>query len=170
MRTELCSWRLCPSPGMYEVTSMPFVRRTRATLRSAELGFFGVVVYTRVHTPRFCGQLLRAGEAVLARIFDRPFLTSWLIVGIRGNPRNGPVYGSDGYPSRVAEVFGAHDGRVGANGGRKTVIEHPIGSNFELHDRFPSAAPPGRRCQGESEQREPAARVDRRASVLVGLA
>jgi hypothetical protein len=32
------------------------VNRTRATLRSAEFGFFGVVVYTRVHTPRFCGQ------------------------------------------------------------------------------------------------------------------
>jgi len=31
------------------------VKRTRATLRSAELGFFGVVVYTRVHTPRFWG-------------------------------------------------------------------------------------------------------------------
>ena len=29
--------------------------RTRATLRRAELGFFGVVVYTRVHTPRRCG-------------------------------------------------------------------------------------------------------------------
>src|SRR5213083_1234168 len=100
-----CSWRLCPTPGMYVVTSMPFVSRTRATLRSAELGFFGVVVYTRVHTPRFCGQLLSAGEAVLARIFDRPFLTSWLIVGIRGNPRNGPVYGSGAHPSRVPEVF-----------------------------------------------------------------
>jgi hypothetical protein len=29
---------------MYEVTSMPLVNRTRATLRSAEFGFFGVVV------------------------------------------------------------------------------------------------------------------------------
>ena len=37
------------------MTSKPFVRRTLATLRSAEFGFFGVVVYTRVHTPRFCG-------------------------------------------------------------------------------------------------------------------
>jgi hypothetical protein len=45
-----------PSPGMYEVTSMPLVRRTRQTLRSAEFGFFGVVVYTRTQTPRFCGQ------------------------------------------------------------------------------------------------------------------
>jgi hypothetical protein len=30
-------------------------------LRSAEFGFFGVVVYTRVHTPRFCGLALSAG-------------------------------------------------------------------------------------------------------------
>jgi hypothetical protein len=43
---------------------MPFVRRTRATLRSAEFGFFGVEVYTRVQTPRFCGQLCSAGLAV----------------------------------------------------------------------------------------------------------
>jgi hypothetical protein len=34
-------------------------------LRSAELGFFGVVVYTRVQTPRRCGQLASAGEALL---------------------------------------------------------------------------------------------------------
>ena len=38
---------------------MPLVSRTLATFRSAELGFFGVVVYTRTHTPRFCGQLLQ---------------------------------------------------------------------------------------------------------------
>jgi hypothetical protein len=38
---------------MYVVTSMPLVNRTRATFRSAEFGFFGVVVYTRVQTPRF---------------------------------------------------------------------------------------------------------------------
>jgi hypothetical protein len=29
---------------MYAVTSMPEVKRTRATLRNAEFGFFGVVV------------------------------------------------------------------------------------------------------------------------------
>ena len=34
---------------------MPLVSRTRATLRSAEFGFFGVTVRTCVHTPRFCG-------------------------------------------------------------------------------------------------------------------
>lgn len=51
-------------PGMYAVTSMPLVRRTRATLRSAEFGFLGVVVYTRVHTPRRCGEPLSAGVRV----------------------------------------------------------------------------------------------------------
>ena len=51
---------------------MPFVRRTRHTLRSAEFGFFGVVVYTRTQTPRFCGQALRAGDAVLKRAAVRP--------------------------------------------------------------------------------------------------
>ena len=40
-----------PSPGMYAPTSIWLVSRTRATLRSAEFGFFGVVVYTRVQTP-----------------------------------------------------------------------------------------------------------------------
>ena len=45
---------------------MPLVRRTRATLRSAEFGFFGVFVYTRVHTPRRWGAPLRAGVLVLS--------------------------------------------------------------------------------------------------------
>src|SRR6266513_2908487 len=53
-RTTECSWRLWPSPGMYAPTSMPLVRRTRATFRRAEFGFFGVIVYTRVQTPRRC--------------------------------------------------------------------------------------------------------------------
>src|SRR3954470_6552408 len=64
---------------------MPLVRRTRATLRSAELGFFGVVVYTRVHTPRRCGLPLSAGVFVLGVFAWRPLRTSWLIVGIRAS-------------------------------------------------------------------------------------
>jgi len=32
-----------------------FERRTRATFRNAEFGFFGVIVLTTVQTPRFCG-------------------------------------------------------------------------------------------------------------------
>src|SRR6187397_2739866 len=82
MSTTLCSCRLCPSPGMYDVTSIPFVRRTRATLRSAEFGFFGVCVYTRVQTPRFWGAPRSAGVLVRDLGATRPFLTSWFTVGI----------------------------------------------------------------------------------------
>jgi hypothetical protein len=63
------------------VTSNPFVSRTRATFRSAEFGFLGVEVYTRVQTPRFCGQLLSAGLEVFQRGGLRPLRTSWLNVG-----------------------------------------------------------------------------------------
>src|SRR5438132_8081942 len=73
-------------PGMYAVTSMPEVSRTRATLRSAELGFFGVVVKTRVHTPRRCGEPLRAGVLVFSAFDSRPLRTSWAIVGTRFFP------------------------------------------------------------------------------------
>src|SRR5690242_3348185 len=66
---------------MYVVTSIPFVSRTRATFRSAEFGFLGVEVYTRVQTPRFCGQLLSAGLEVFQRGGFRPLRTSWLNVG-----------------------------------------------------------------------------------------
>ena len=60
---------------------MPDERRTRATFRRAEFGFFGVVVYTRVHTPRFCGLPFRAGVFFLSTDFLRPLRTSWLMVG-----------------------------------------------------------------------------------------
>src|SRR5579863_1251348 len=81
MSTIECSCRLWPTPGIYVVTSIPLVSRTRATLRSAELGFLGVVVYTRVQTPRRCGQACNAGLAVLYRVALRPLRTSWLNVG-----------------------------------------------------------------------------------------
>jgi hypothetical protein len=55
---------------------MPLVKRTRATFRKAELGFFGVWVYTRVQTPRFCGHPCNAGLAVLYRGLLRPARTS----------------------------------------------------------------------------------------------
>jgi hypothetical protein len=57
------------------------VSRTRATLRSAEFGFFGVEVYTRVQTPRFWGELFRAGVPDLVIKRRRPLRISWLIVG-----------------------------------------------------------------------------------------
>src|SRR6478609_8014880 len=77
-----CSCRLWPSPGMYAVTSTWLVSLTRATLRSAEFGFFGVVVYTRVHTPRRCGLPLRAAVFTLGILSRRPLRTSWLMVGM----------------------------------------------------------------------------------------
>src|SRR5580658_1758833 len=67
--------------------------RTRATLRRAELGFFGVVVYTRVHTPRRCGAAtfflrplpdFRPGVASFFFGATRPLRTSCEVVGIRG--------------------------------------------------------------------------------------
>src|SRR5688572_7328807 len=61
---------------------MPLVRRTRATLRRAEFGFLGVVVYTRVHTPRRCGLPLSAAVLVLATLSWRPLRTSCWIVGM----------------------------------------------------------------------------------------
>jgi hypothetical protein len=72
------------------VTSIPLVSRTRATFRSAEFGFLEVEVYTRVQTPRFCGQLSSAGLEVFQRGGFRPLRTSWLNVGTN-------------YPHRVAK-------------------------------------------------------------------
>src|SRR5215470_963731 len=76
---------------------MPLVKRTRAILRSAEFGFFGVIVRTCRQTPRFCGapgmatwrwrrlfQFLRiAGALILAILALRPWRTSWLMVGTK---------------------------------------------------------------------------------------
>jgi hypothetical protein len=62
---------------------MPLVRRTRATLRSAEFGFFGVVVKTRVHTPRRCGEPFRAGVLVFDDFELRPARISCWMVGTR---------------------------------------------------------------------------------------
>src|SRR5579862_7310321 len=71
---------------------MPLVSRTRATFRRAEFGFFGVVVYTRVQTPRRCGAAtfflrplpdLRPGVASFFLGAVRPLRISWLVVGMR---------------------------------------------------------------------------------------
>src|SRR5215216_6403242 len=64
------------------MTSKPLVRRTFATLRSAEFGFFGVVVYTRVQTPRRKGFDLSAGDFSFLRTSLRLRRTSWLMVGM----------------------------------------------------------------------------------------
>src|ERR1051325_6596973 len=66
------------------MTSLPFVRRTFATLRIAEFGFLGVRVMTCTHTPRRKGLPSKAGDFDLAVTLRRPLRTSWLMVGIRG--------------------------------------------------------------------------------------
>src|SRR3954463_6238836 len=67
---------------MYAVTSTWLVSLTRATFRSAEFGFLGVVVYTRVHTPRRCGLPLSAAVLVLVTLSWRPLRTSCWIGGM----------------------------------------------------------------------------------------
>src|SRR3954466_13895107 len=64
------------------MTSKPLVSRTLATLRSAEFGFFGVVVYTRVQTPRFWGHPWSAGTEFRDFGRSRPWAISWLMVGM----------------------------------------------------------------------------------------
>src|SRR5260221_13861300 len=90
---------------MYAVTSRPFVKRTRAILRSAEFGFLGVVVRTCVHTPRFWGAppalrsrdwwnelsvYWRAGDLLLLFLGCRPLRINWLIVGMKTTPSSSP--------------------------------------------------------------------------------
>src|SRR5215203_2356398 len=91
---------------MYAVTSMPLVRRTRATFRSAEFGFFGVVVYTRVQTPRRWGAPFSAGVLPLAGLDARPFLTSCWIVGTRW----AFPFSSAGLSAAVPRARGARSG------------------------------------------------------------
>src|SRR3954454_16749198 len=71
---------------------MPLVRRTRAILRRAELGFLGVIVATRVQTPRRWGAAtgfllpwadLRPGVVTFFFGRLRPLRTSWLMLGMR---------------------------------------------------------------------------------------
>lgn len=70
---------VCPENSSRGTATRSNVRH----LRKAELGFLGVVVYTRVHTPRLCGHACSAGLAVLYRGGLRPFRTSWINVGTK---------------------------------------------------------------------------------------
>src|SRR5258707_5665541 len=97
------------------MTSKPLVRRTLATLRSAEFGFFGVVVYTRVQTPRFCGDCCSAGTFLRDFCTTRGLAISWLIVGIVHPCSRETVIGSaksfetTGLIGRIARVIPAQN-------------------------------------------------------------
>jgi hypothetical protein len=58
------------------------VKRTLATLRKAEFGFLGVVVYTRMQTPLRCGHLSNAPDLLLYLAFVLPLRINCCIVGI----------------------------------------------------------------------------------------
>src|SRR5277367_6008475 len=96
---------------MYEETSKPLVRRTRQTLRKAELGFFGVVVYTRVQTPRFCGEAARAGTLDFQAGSFRPVRINWVVVAI--NTFRGPSRYIEG-PLMLKQKLRAHARHWGA--------------------------------------------------------
>ena len=66
----------------HKQVALPLVNLTLATLRIAELGFLGVVVYTLVQTPLLCGQESNAGDLLLSAATYLPFLTNCCIVGI----------------------------------------------------------------------------------------
>src|SRR5436305_11882584 len=109
---------------------MPPEMRTRATLRSAEFGFFGVVVYTRVHTPRRCG----AATFFLRPLPDfRPGVASFFAFGWR--------------PLRIScEVVGMRSGSLAATAG-------PIPPH-EMENKPPyGAVLPSRRGGGERRWR-----------------
>lgn len=78
------------------MTSIPFFNLTRATFRRAELGFFGVIVKTRVQVPDAWGHPLSAGDFVFDCGAWRQFRTNWLIVGndllplVLNNPETEP--------------------------------------------------------------------------------
>src|SRR5687768_8275107 len=98
----------------------------RATLRRAEFGFFGVTVYTRVHTPRRWGAATRClrpfpdfrpGVASFLLGALRPLRTSWLVVGMRpariDESGRGPAGGSGGAAQRLVEAGQLQPGGLG---------------------------------------------------------
>jgi len=59
----------------------PVVSLTLATLRLAELGFFGFAMIRRVTTPFLCGEVSRSGDLDFSCFFGTLFARiDWLIV------------------------------------------------------------------------------------------
>src|SRR4029453_4823499 len=126
---------------------MPLDRRTRAALRRAELGFLGVWVNTRVHTPRRWGAPLSAGVLTFDVLDWRPLRTScWM-----GGTRN----------------LAADDcrGRAGGDRGRRADASRPTGHPRGRHAPAatsdprigPQLATPGLRRHPRPARRAPSA-------------
>src|SRR5579871_3393221 len=138
---------------------MPLVRRTRAILRSAELGFLGVIVETRVQTPRRCGAPCSAGVLVFSRLELRPLRINWLTVGIGFVSLPGPeenVVVTHERPARaeappnqtvmVAERHGQSNGRAAAQpaapDAHRTFALHAIRESWNTETEGSLARPP----------------------------
>jgi hypothetical protein len=79
------------------VISFLFESRTRAIFRSAEFGFFGVIVFTWVQTPRLKGHFSSTGLFDLRPTGRLPSRTSWFIVGMSSSFRLLAFPGRDFY-------------------------------------------------------------------------
>ena len=127
---------------------MPFVNLTRAILRSAEFGFFGVIVRTWMQTPRFWGAPLprcirffsasyvnrSAGAEVFFPAFLRPFRTSWFIVGKRSLNLRLVIPQSSLWNFVRHPEFGAANGQqtlhMESSANRAVYVPGPPASNF----------------------------------------
>ena len=129
---------------------MPLVSRTRATLRRAEFGFFGVAVYTRVHTPRRWGAAMRRlrpwpdfkpGVVVFFCGRVRPFLISWLVVGT-ANEYSCPALGYAGTVEQERPLLALDvDGVISLFGFQRPMTEAP--GRFHLIDGMAHCIPEG---------------------------
>ena len=82
IKTIECSCKLWPSPGMWANISCRLLNRTLTILRRAELGFLGVLVETRRHTPCFWGHWSKARVRSVRRFSSLPWRINWFNVGI----------------------------------------------------------------------------------------
>ena len=93
---------------------MPFVRRTRATFRSAEFGFFGVEVKTRTQTPRFWGHA-PSGFLPIVNHGELAILFCWLFLYIAAQGPGAYALDGlrDGYSTRRQPKEAASQPRTG---------------------------------------------------------
>src|SRR5215831_5478219 len=118
---------------MYAVTSTPFDSRTRATLRSAEFGFLGVMIFTCRQTPFFCGHPCMAGCFGRLRCATRGLRTSWLIVGMdrcRSFPLSKVATPGRDVTGRCVTLGGAA-GMVKTKEGRRGTTDYTDGTDEE---------------------------------------
>src|SRR3954468_7650218 len=106
------------------MTSREVVRRTLATLRRAEFGFFGVVVYTREHTPRFCGFCSIAGTLFRFGLVVRGLRINGLMCGIQALSI-GKIHRRD-----KSKPNGRHSAPIGAAAPSHAADRFPLGEAF----------------------------------------